>query len=108
MRLFFLVCFSLLSAYACANKLPADLVRQLGEAKSDSSRLVIYTKLAEYHSSSDYDSSLFYAGEALKVARAIDNRPAEYGLLNRVAHAHHAHGDLTLSRKFAEEALRGF
>jgi len=108
MRLFFLVCFSLLSAYACANKLPADLVRQLGEAKSDSSRLIVYTKLVEYHSPSNYDSSLFYAAEALNVARTIDDKHAEYGLLNKMANVHHAHGDLILSKKFAEEALLGF
>ncbi|WP_407425698.1 tetratricopeptide repeat protein [Arcticibacter sp.] len=108
MRLFFLVCFSLLSVYALGNKLPADLIRQLSKAKSDASRLAIYTKLAEYHSPSDYDSSLFYASEALKVARGVENRRAEYGLLNKVAQIHHAHGNLMLSRKSAEEALQGF
>jgi len=108
MRLFFLVCFSLLSAYAFANKLPADLLRQLSEGKSDSSILIIYTKLAEYHSPTDYDSSLFYAGKAIQVARTLKDGKAEYGLLNRMARIHHAHGDLVLSKKIAEKALQGF
>lgn len=108
MRLFLLVCFSLLSAYAYANKLPANLLGELNQAKTDSARLNIYTKLTEYYSTSDYDSSLFYAVKGLKVSREIQDRPAEYHLLNKVAYVHHEHGDLILSKKYAEEALRGF
>ncbi|PRY49497.1 tetratricopeptide repeat protein [Arcticibacter pallidicorallinus] len=108
MRLFLLVCFSLLSAYAYANKLPANLLRELSQANSDSARLNIYARLAEYHSSSDYDSSLFYAGKGIELARAIKDRPSQYGLLNKVANVHHEHGDLILSKKYAEDALRGF
>lgn len=108
MRLFFLVGFSFISAYAFANKLPADLARQLREVKSDSSRLTIYSRLADYHASSDYDSSLFYTAKAIEVARKTNNKKAEYELFNKQARIHHAHGDLKLSKKLADAALRGF
>lgn len=108
MRLFLLVSFSLISAYAFANKLPVDLHRQLSEVESDSSKLTIYTKLADYHSPSNYDSALFYAKKALKVAQTISNKRTEYGLLNKLASIHHAHGDLILSKNLAKEALQSF
>lgn len=108
MRLFILLGFSVISAYAFAHKLPADLTRQLREAKADSSRLTIYTRLAEYHASADYDSSLFYISKAIDIARKINNEKAEYELFNRQAGIHHAHGDLLLSKKLVDAALGGF
>lgn len=108
MRLFFLVCFWLISAYAVADRVPEDLFRRLKDAKSDSFRLDIYARLTDYYMSSAYDSSVHYASKALVLARSTKDKATEYTLLNRLADVHHAHGDLALSRKFAEEALKGF
>lgn len=108
MRLFFLVCFWLISAYAVADRVPEDLFRRLKDAKSDSSRLDVYARLTDYYMSSAYDSSVHYASKALVLARSTKDKATEYALLNRLADVHHAHGDLALSRKFAEEALKGF
>lgn len=108
MRLFFLVCFSLLSALAIASKTPTGLLRELEEARSDTSRIKVYTELTDYYMSSDYDSSVHYASQALALARATRNHKGEYTLLNRLASVYHAHGNLTLSKEFAQEALTGF
>jgi two-component system, NtrC family, sensor kinase len=98
------VCFSF-SFCVAQDSLIDSLTRQLNLAKQDTNQALILSQLSYLTRNSNSDTSLFYAQQALSLARKIKFPKAEIGALNSIGSYFRVKGDLPKSLNYQIKAL---
>ncbi len=92
--------------FAGAQQVYIDSLKQdLQQATSDSERLLLNLNLAEFYVELSSDSALFFAKEAVKVARKNDQKIAEADALTNIAYQLMSSGKFGESLKCLEQAF---
>lgn len=107
MRKLSLICFLFLHTIALCQDRPSNLLLKLKVAESDSARIWAYQDLGNYYLASNLDSSLYYMKIAHNLAQKINFDYAEFVLLGKLATINMHNGNLSLSKHYAEESLKG-
>jgi two-component system, NtrC family, sensor kinase len=88
------------------NKFTDSLIRDLGNARNDSSRVLIMADLCYFYRYTNIDSSILYGQNALTLARAISFLRGEANALDNLGLSLREKGDLPKSLELQFQALK--
>lgn len=82
------------------------LLQELSQAKTDTAKIVLKSRLSEAYRSNNPDTSLIFANQALSKAREIGFKKGEIMALNVLCVLHREKGDLPLALQLGLQGLK--